>query len=328
MTGKKSGKQNLRGAIVGFGNIALKGHLPAYRRLGVNIVAAVDVCDNRLSLARRQGLFAFGDLAELKDLDLDFIDICTPPSIRIEPVRFAVENSLDVICEKPIATPETTSEIKNLVSDSDIFFFPVHNWKYSPHYGKVKEIVKENGGIEKLSMNTLRTEHSSGNPDWNPDWRVIKNISGGGIIMDHGYHNIYLAMHLFGSDFTEVVLEEVEYFNSNPEIERRAEFRLKFDDRIASIVLDWGAEKREIKSTIYECNQRIELSDKSVVNSDQTYLFDESLSGDSVHGSWFADVFSDFISKRNSKDKSHLYEAVKVLDGIESLYSQAKSSMA
>jgi predicted dehydrogenase len=315
----------MRGALIGFGNIAALGHLPAFRELGIEIVAAVDVCENRRKTAREKGLLAFKNLSELEGLDLDFIDICTPPSVRYDPFKFAVDHGLDVICEKPISIPEEISRVKGLLFQSDIFFYPVHNWKHSPHYTKVMDIVKENGGIENLQMKTLRTQFSPGNPDWKPEWRVDKSISGGGIIMDHGYHNIYLAMHLFESEFTQAVLTEVEYFESHPDIEKRASFSLQFpDDRTAEIILDWNSTKREIKNTIFECNQKLELSDRQIVNSDHTYTFDESLSGDSVHGTWFKDVFRGFIKLRKTKKKDHFNEAVKVLEGIDSLYNQAK----
>ncbi len=315
-----------RGAIVGFGNIAYKGHLPALRSLGADIVAAVDVCGKRREMARKEGLQSFKDLEELDEIDIDFIDICTPPSYRYEPIRYAANRGLDIVCEKPIATPGDFTRIRELVLDSDVFFYPVHNWKHSPHYEKAKEIVEENGGVQNLQMSTLRTGFSPGNPDWKPGWRVDKAVSGGGIIMDHGYHNIYLAMHLMGGDFHSVTLDEMEYFDSNPEIERRAAFSLGFPkDRKATITLDWGAHKREIKNTIYECNSTIELSDNSVVNSNHAYDFEESLSGDSVHGAWFEDVLREFFRERGSKNTAYFFEALKVLEGIDSLYMQARS---
>jgi predicted dehydrogenase len=317
-------KNRPRAAIVGFGNIALLGHLPALRELGVEVVSAVDVCEKRRGLAEDEGLKTFKDLQGLETRDLDFIDICTPPSFRYEPIRFAVENGLDVICEKPVSIPSESHKIRELILNGDIFFYPIHNWKHAPHYVKTKEIVEENGGVENLSMKTLRTHFSAGNPDWNPGWRMDKTISGGGIIMDHGYHNIYLAMHLFGCDFTRAVLEDIEYFDSDPEIEKRACFSLEFPgQRRTSITLDWGANRREIQNTIYECNHTLELSDNQIINSDQVYEFEESLSGDSVHGKWFTDVFSEFLRLRETKDNRHFLEAMKVLEGINSLYQQA-----
>jgi len=326
LTEGKRETERPRCAIIGFGNIAQLGHLPALRELGVDVVAAVDICEKRRAKATDAGLAAFENLAGLDNLELDFIDICTPPSYRYEPIEYAANQGLDVVCEKPVATPGEHNHLKKLMEDKNIFFYPIHNWKHAPQYMKAKEIVVENGGVENLTMNTLRTHYGTGNPDWKPDWRVDKSVSGGGIIMDHGYHNIYLAMHLFGADFTTAVLEEISYFKSNPEIEKRACFRLDFPmGRSAKITLDWGAARREIKNTIYECNHKLELSDKRIVNSDQTYEFDESLSGDSVHGAWFKNVFADFLRLRISKDKRHFDEAIRVLEGINSLYEQARS---
>lgn len=312
-----------KAAIIGFGNIASLGHLPALRELDIDVVAAVDLCEKRRKMAEDSGLKALKDLDELDPFDLDFIDICTPPSYRLKPIEFAVNRDLDVICEKPVSRPGDLSAIRELVQESSILFYPVHNWKKAPHYKKVKEIVRENGGVKNLNMNTLRTKYSSGNSDWNPGWRVDKDISGGGIIMDHGYHNIYLAMHLFGSDFEKAVLDEVEVFEQRPEIEKKASFTLYFPgDKKARICLDWGAGKREIKNTIYECNSSLELLDNKIVNSEHTYEFDESLSGDSVHGTWFREVFMDFLDKRGTPDNSYFIEAIRVMEGIEELYSQ------
>jgi predicted dehydrogenase len=326
VTKEKPNSERPRCAIVGFGNIALLGHLPALRELGVDVIAAVDICEKRRVKANAEGLQTFDSLRGLDGLDLDFIDICTPPSFRYEPIKYAVERGLDVVCEKPVSTPGDIGQLKGLMHKSGIFFYPIHNWKYAPQYMKAKAIVEENGGVENLTMNTLRTHYGTGTPDWNPNWRINRSISGGGIIMDHGYHNIYLAMHLFGSEFSSAVLENVTYFESNPEIEKQATFSLMFPgNKRATITLDWGAPRREIKNTIYECNHKLELSDKRIVNSDHIYEFEESLSGDSVHGAWFKNVFSDFLRLKETKDKRHFQEAIRVLEGINSLYEQARS---
>jgi hypothetical protein len=36
-------------------------------------------------------------------------------------------------------------------------------------------------------------------------------------------------------------------------------------------------------------------------------------------------VFNDFLTLRESKEKTHFLEAIKVLEGIDSLYKQAKN---
>ena len=318
-------ESKLRGAFIGFGNIAELGHLPAYRELDVEIVASVDICEKRRARSEEEGVRSYSKIEELKSYDLDFIDICTPPSYRLEPTKFAAENGFDVICEKPISHPDELDKIKELVLETGVFFFPIHNWKYSPQYLTAIQLGRENGGVESLQMDTLRTHYGTGNPDWNPDWRVDKKISGGGVIMDHGYHNIYLAMELFEGQFTDAKLEGIEYFDDHPGVEKKAKFTLQFpNNRNARISLDWEAGKREIKNTIFECTHKIELSDNSIVDNNQTYEFDESLSGDSVHGTWFKAVFKDFLRLRGANDNSCFLDASRVLDSINSLYKQAE----
>src|SRR3989442_15282368 len=74
----------LRGAIIGWGNVALAAHLPGWLRCrDVEIVAATDV-----EPARRAAIEAlvptvtWYDTAEslLARERLDFVDICTPPA--------------------------------------------------------------------------------------------------------------------------------------------------------------------------------------------------------------------------------------------------------
>ena len=78
----------LRGAFIGFGNVAQNGHLPGWQaRDDIAIVAATDV------LASRRDAFlkacphsrwyeSIDDL--LASEMLDFVDICTPPGAHAE----------------------------------------------------------------------------------------------------------------------------------------------------------------------------------------------------------------------------------------------------
>src|SRR5258708_1497239 len=98
----------LRGAFIGFGNVAVRGHLPGWRsRNDVTIVAAPDVV-----AARREAFFAacpdgrwydtLGDL--LASETLDFVDICTPPGSHAALIEQVLDARLHVLCEKPLVT--------------------------------------------------------------------------------------------------------------------------------------------------------------------------------------------------------------------------------
>lgn len=311
----------MRGAIVGYGNIAEKGHLPAYRKLGVSIVAIADVCPRRQEIASKAGLKSYSCPEELiEEEDIDFLDLCTPPNCRLEALKLASSAGIDVLCEKPIARAGEGDKIRKILMESDIFFFPVHNWKYSPHYRKMKELINGRGDV---IMQTQRTSYSRGNEDWNPDWRINGAISGGGILMDHGYHNIYLAMYLMGAEFRKVRLRNISFYDDTG-VDNAVEFELEFpEDRKAVINLTWTSGKREI-SVVYNSSRRVELLENRITYGDRVFEFECSLSRDSTHAEWYHGVILDFLSNRLTGDKKYLIEALKVLEGIRELYKQSE----
>src|SRR5437763_16850101 len=101
------GGEMLKGAIVGFGFIAAKGHHPAY--LGRDDVEIVAIAD--MSPARRDAARAVAPIARLyaswrevlaKEKGLDFVDGCTPPDAQPEIALAALERGVHVLCQTQI----------------------------------------------------------------------------------------------------------------------------------------------------------------------------------------------------------------------------------
>ncbi len=83
----------LRGAILGFGNVAVHGHAPGWRRRrDVEIVAVTDTRPAQRALlgAHLPGVgWRASAEALLAEPGLDFVDICTPPSSHAPLIRAA-----------------------------------------------------------------------------------------------------------------------------------------------------------------------------------------------------------------------------------------------
>src|SRR3954470_25001702 len=140
----QSGRQ---GAIIGFGFIAEKGHLPAYlARRDVQIVAVADVCAARRELAKRLLPHArvYEDAQSLMkaETQLDFVDIATPPRDHAPIACAAMQRGLHVLCEKPLATSVRDAEsVLEAAQRHRRTFFPVHNYKHAPSMRAVREII-------------------------------------------------------------------------------------------------------------------------------------------------------------------------------------------
>ena len=96
----------LRGAIIGFGEVARNGHWPAYAdSREAKIVAVVDRTEERRKAARESlpGVATFATIEELASgAEIDFVDICTPPALHGEPMLDALARGWNVLCEKPL----------------------------------------------------------------------------------------------------------------------------------------------------------------------------------------------------------------------------------
>ena len=154
----------LRGAIVGLGNIAVHGHLPAWRgRADVTIVAATDARpEQRAALdAQLPGARWYPTVeALLAEATLDFVDVCTPPSSHAPLITAALERGLHVLCEKPLVhSPDDLAALRALAERTGRVLHTVHNWHHAPIVRRTAELVREGavGGVRRVVWHTLRT---------------------------------------------------------------------------------------------------------------------------------------------------------------------------
>ncbi len=203
----------LRGALIGAGNIALRGHMPAYRNdaalaAAARVVAAVDPAGGTSDEAREwlSGISMHRDLDSLFGarggaIPLDFVDVCSPPDTHAEIVGACAAAGLHVVCEKPLAhRPEAAAAIGRAVRDAGVVFVPCHQYKDSPLWRAIQRSVAggELGRVVLAQFGVYRTQADTGTAGWDPAWRTQREHSGGGILTDTGAHYFYLARWMFG----------------------------------------------------------------------------------------------------------------------------------
>ena len=166
----------LKGAIVGFGFIAGKGHLPAYlARKDVEIVAFADLSPARLDAARalapKARLYATHEEMLAKERGLDFVDIATPPNAHKEIAIAALRNGAHVLCEKPLTTSVAEAlELVRAARKHRRVVFPAHNYKHAPEVKFAVETIERGriGKVRALTLDTFRTTHAKGVPECAP----------------------------------------------------------------------------------------------------------------------------------------------------------------
>ena len=298
----------LRGAIIGFGAVAANGHWPAYAKSGeAKIVAVVDRTETRRQAARTSipGVETFAAIEELGD-GIDFVDICTPPALHGEPIRAALERGWNVLCEKPLLfDPGELETVRSLARQTGRAVMPVHNWKYAPIVRRATEALRSGtiGQLRELQIETLRIEDCAAVDPAHPNWRRDPAISGGGILMDHGWHAIYLARHWFGQDPLEV---EAALHRAANGIEDDATLTLKFPEGWATIFLTWRADRRRNTMRLTGETGAIAIDDDTLKIGEEEIRFESALSAGSHHADWFAAMLPDVLASFRSPEKAQV----------------------
>jgi predicted dehydrogenase len=262
----------LQGALIGFGFIAEKGHVPAYLAAPdqLQIVAVADVCAARREKARRVLPHAriYSDTKQLLQAEarqLDFVDIATPPCDHAAIAHAAFEHGLHVFCEKPIATSaaDARSMLDHATAAKKVFF-PSHNYKHAPVIKAIRAVLEsgELGAIHLVTLDTFRTTHAKGVAEWQPDWRRSRTTSGGGIAMDHGSHTFYLAFDWLASQPTAITAKMSNL--STFDTEDNFSCTVTFPTGIAVAQLTWNSGFRKVIYTIHGAGGAIKVEDDDI----------------------------------------------------------------
>jgi len=283
--------------------VAHFAHLPVWEKeKDFEIVAVAESNHGRATVAQSTLPDAriYSDFTKLLEReDIDFVDICTPPCYHAEMVRAACNARKHVFCEKPLTTHAEDLEKLMLASEtSKKVIFTVNNWKHAPIYSKTRQLIREGtiGTVRWVKIFVLRPAQSGGGCF---DWRKNPRISGGGILVDHGWHNLYLVLSLVSEEPRSLSAKIGFPSGDNGQAEDNVRLDLEFSNSQAKLFLTWRARKRRNVGAVIGDKGSILIKDdhlivKKIGEPDEYYSFSESLSGGSHHKEWMEPVVSEF----------------------------------
>jgi predicted dehydrogenase len=302
----------LKGAIIGAGHVAVEGHLPAWRERGdADIVAAADARPERLEAFAVEFPNArwYETAADLfASEQLDFVDICTPPSTHAALARASLHNSLHVLCEKPLVTsPDELRGLPALAAEKERTLFTAHNWKHAPVLVRIGEIVRSGalGEVRHCRWETLRDKPAPAAGDA-ANWRVDPGQSGGGVLVDHGWHALYVVQGWMPSTPRTVAARLSTRKHHEWPVEDTAELMLFHPSASAEIFLTWAAEERANRVELSGTRGKLKLDGGrlTLLDVDGSKPIEEwtfpSLAESSRHPDWFGGVITEFLAEIES----------------------------
>ncbi|NUM89215.1 MAG: Gfo/Idh/MocA family oxidoreductase [Bdellovibrionales bacterium] len=249
-------KKTWQGAVVGFGFISGKGHVPAFqKRDDVRIVAVADICEARRAAAKAalpeaRIYSTWQELLE-RETDLDFLDVATPPCDHAEISIAALERGLHVLCEKPLAV--STEQATRMLLAAE------QNDQALVEAGTIAS--GRIGEVTAVTLQTFRNTHAKGVKEWHTDWRRENRYSGGGIAMDHGSHTFYLTFSWLASLPTELTAKAIR-LAPEWDTEDNLTVSLTFPgQKFAHSTLSWTAGMRKVIYTVQGTKGGIVVND-------------------------------------------------------------------
>ncbi|MDP9149230.1 MAG: Gfo/Idh/MocA family oxidoreductase [Myxococcota bacterium] len=340
----------LRGAIVGYGFISERGHLPAYALPGetsFEIVAVADVCPARrasahTALPNARIYASHVELLEAERGRIDFVDVSTPPSEHARIGQAALSRGLHVLCEKPLAT--SAADARAMLAharETRRVLFPCHNYKHAPVIKAVRQILDVGliGRIQLVTLQTFRNTHAKGVDEWRRDWRREARFSGGGIAMDHGSHTFYLAFDWLGSFPTAITAKMTTL--GDFDTEDNFACSMTFPNGMATAHLSWTAGFRRVIYTIHGDKGAIRVEDDDVevaiMNGDgpeghvkwemqKEHVASEWM--DASHVGWFRSMFQQFAEAigRGEFVSKETEAGARCVDLITTAYASARDA--
>jgi predicted dehydrogenase len=230
--------------LIGGGGI-VDAHIRGYRAYAdaIEVTAVADVVEET---ARRRaaelGAAAYTDFRQMIiDADLDAVDICLPHHLHAEAIVAAAQAGKHILCEKPLClTVQQADQVQRAVSAAGVTLMCANNQLFLPAVSTARELLDQSILGTVYEVRATDSFYNDFNPQ-NMGWRANAATSGGGELMDTGYHPSYLMLHLAGGSPAEATALLSRHRLRFMDSEDSAQVLVRFDNGVVGhLVTSWA----------------------------------------------------------------------------------------
>ncbi len=185
--------------IIGTGAIAHK-HAQAYRNIGFTI----SICHNATAASGERFAAQYGarlapSFEEVcSDPEVDFVDVCTFPDFRLQPLRACAENRKHIQVQKPIATNTAVArEMVDIANESDILLGVVSQHRFDDSSLFLNQAIAE-GRLGRLIQCDSYTKWFRSAEYYSRPIKGSWQTEGGGALINQAIHQVDILRWLAG----------------------------------------------------------------------------------------------------------------------------------
>ncbi|GHC16883.1 inositol 2-dehydrogenase [Kushneria pakistanensis] len=186
----------IRVGILGAGGIAAVHASILQRDERVEIVAVADMVEaaaKKLATTIGEHVVCGDSVVSLIDAGVDTVYVTTPNRTHLQPVLTCLKNSINVFCEKPMATSVAEGEqILKAACDSKAVYNLGMSRRFAHAHQYIKKLI-DSGRLEPFSAHVRLNRGELLNPAWTADPDQT-----GGFLYETTIHQLDLLEYLFG----------------------------------------------------------------------------------------------------------------------------------
>ncbi len=247
-------------AIVGLGSLSIHQILPAFAQCEKSKVVALvsGHPDKANKLALRYGvspknIYNYQNYDSIKDNpEVDIIYIVLPNGMHCEYTVRGLQARKHVLTEKPMAnTPAECQQMVDAGRKANRKLMVAYRCRYEPYNQEAIRMARSNE-LGKTKVILADAGFNMGDPN---QWRLKKDLAGGGSLMDIGIYALQAARYLSGEEPTQVngMMYSTPGDPRFKEVEEAINFQLRFPSGIlanctSSYGYAWQSHYRVVKS--------------------------------------------------------------------------------
>ncbi|HET9303591.1 MAG TPA: Gfo/Idh/MocA family oxidoreductase, partial [Propionibacteriaceae bacterium] len=153
----------------------------------------------------------------------------------------AAQAGKHILCEKPLClTVQQAEQVQRAVSTAAVTLMCAHNQLHLPAVTKAKQLLDDSLLGTVYEVRTTDSFYNDFDPQ-NMGWRATAATSGGGELMDTGYHPTYLMLHFAGGSPVEATALLSRHRLRFMEGEDSAQVLVRFDNGVVGqLVTSWA----------------------------------------------------------------------------------------
>jgi predicted dehydrogenase len=189
--------------IIGCGDVTEIKSGPAFNKVANSKLVAVMRRNGQKAedYARRHKVPKWYDNADdlIQDSDVNSVYIATPPDSHMEYTVKVAQAGKPVYVEKPMALNyQQCLKMIEVCENAGVPLFVAYYRRRLPAFLKVKELIENNAIGEVRFVKVCHYQPPDISESEPLPWRVLPEISGGGIFVDMGSHTIDILDFIFG----------------------------------------------------------------------------------------------------------------------------------